>query len=103
MPQCFEAGCAHAHLDDRARLLAGWILTGSSEATNPGAAMLWALDLVTGSGARQDLARRRQDEERIDKVAADWEVERKKNKRHEDAEAAREAAIERRVRAELEC
>ena len=49
-----------------------------------------------------NLARRRQNDERIDKVAADWVVERKKNKRHEDAEAAREAAIERRVRAELE-
>ena len=49
-----------------------------------------------------DLARRRQNEERIDKVAADWEIERAQIKRREDAESAREAAIERRVRAELE-
>lgn len=49
-----------------------------------------------------NIARRRQNDERIAKVSADWEIERGKNKAREDAEAARKAAIERRVRAEVE-
>lgn len=51
---------------------------------------------------KADKARRAANDERIAKVSADWDVERGRIKAREDAEAKRKAAIEQRIRAEVD-